>query len=66
MNLILKWVSWLACGAATYLLFMGCLGYLLGNIQLLHVKYTTYILFSGYFLLFAIMVLVLRIACRKD
>lgn len=65
MNTFLKWVSWLTAAGSTYLIAMGFLAYLLGNIQIFRVHYGTYLLFGGYLMTFSIMVILLRIACGK-
>ncbi len=65
METLLKWASWLVAAASTYLIGLGFLGYLLGNIQIFGVHYGTYILFGGYFILFSIMVILLKISCQK-
>jgi|GEM_PF-7043409 len=66
MSAFLKWFSWLAAAGSAYLIGMGFLAYLLGNIQLFGVHYGTYLLFGGYWVLFSIMVILLRIACQKN
>jgi hypothetical protein len=65
MNSFLKWASWLVAAVSAYLIGFGFLGYLLGNIQIFGVWYGTYLFFGGYFLLFAIMVILLKISCQK-
>ncbi|MDP1622267.1 MAG: hypothetical protein Q8M08_08000 [Bacteroidales bacterium] len=65
MKSLLTWASWLVAVVSTYLITMGCLGYLLGNIQIFNVRYTTYLSFGGYFVLLAIMVILLKISYQK-
>ena len=65
MNSFLKWASWLVAAGSAYLIGCGFLGYLLGNIRIFNVKYTTYLYFGEYLVLFAIMVILLKISCNK-
>ncbi|MCX6306827.1 MAG: hypothetical protein NT040_17815 [Bacteroidetes bacterium] len=65
MNSFLKWSSWLVATGSAYLIGCGFLGYLLGNTRIFNVKYGTYLYFGEYFVLFAIMVILLRISCQK-
>jgi hypothetical protein len=65
MKAFLNWSSWIAAAVSTYLILMGCLGYLLGNMQIFGVKYDTYLTFGGYFVLLAIMVILLKISVRE-
>jgi hypothetical protein len=65
MNSFLKWASWLFAAGSAYLIGFGFLGYLLGNIRIFGVRYDTYLYFGEYFVLFTIMVILLRIACQK-
>jgi hypothetical protein len=66
MNTFLKWASWLVAAVSAYLIGMGFLGYLLGNIMIFGVRYGTYLFFGEYWLLFSIVVILLKISCRKD
>jgi hypothetical protein len=65
MNSILKWATWLVVALSTYLMVFGFLGYLLGNVQIFGVRYGTYLLFGGYFTLFAIMVILFKISSQN-
>jgi hypothetical protein len=65
MNTFLKWASWLVSAVSAYLIGMGFLGYLLGNIQIFGVRYGTYLMFGDYFVMFSIMVILLKISCQK-
>jgi hypothetical protein len=62
MNVFLKWASWVVAAGASYCILLGLLGYLLGNIPIFGVKYGTYLIFGGYIVLFAIMVILLKIS----
>ena len=66
MNSLLKWASWLTAALSTYLIGLGCLGYLLGNIQIFSVRYATYLYFGEYFVFLSIMVILLKISSQKE
>ena len=65
MNSILKWASWLTAAGSVYLIIMGFLGYLLGNIRIFGVGYGTYLFFGGYLVLLSIMVILLKMSFRE-
>jgi hypothetical protein len=64
MKTVLKWLSWLSTAFATLLLFLGSLGYLIGNVPIFGIKWGTYYLFGGYFVQLAILFVVFYIAFR--
>jgi hypothetical protein len=66
MKTILKWASWLVSALAFCLIFLGSLGYLFGNTSILGAKWGTYYLFGGYFVLLAILLVVLNISCKDS
>jgi hypothetical protein len=66
MKTILKWLAWLGSAFATLLIFLGSLGYLLGNIQIFGIRWGTYYLFAGYFVQFAILFVVFYIAFKDS
>jgi hypothetical protein len=63
MKAILKWAAWLVSAASIIMMFLGSLGYLLGNIPLFGAKWGTYYLFAGYFVPLAILLVLLSMSC---
>jgi hypothetical protein len=66
MYTFLKWASWVLAAGSAYLIFMGFIAYMLGPIQILGVHYGTYLAFGGFLTSIAIMVILLKISCKKD
>jgi hypothetical protein len=65
MKTILKWASWLVSAFSLLLMIVGSLGYLLGNIHILGIRWGTYYLFAGYFVPLAILLVLLEISFRE-
>jgi hypothetical protein len=63
MKTILKWASWLVSALAICLMFLGSLGYLLGNISIFSIKWGTYYYFAGNFIFLAILLVLLGMSC---
>jgi hypothetical protein len=65
MKTILQWASWLVSAFAIYLIFMGSLCYLVGDVRLFGVLWGTYYLFAGYFIPLAILMVLLSMSFKK-
>jgi uncharacterized membrane-anchored protein len=63
MKAILKWAAWLVSAVSIIMMFLGSLGYLLGNISIFGAKWGTYYLFAGYFVPLAILLVLLSMSC---
>jgi len=63
MKTILKWASWLLSAVTICFMILGSLGYMLGNVQIVGVKWGTFYLFSGYLTPLAILLVVLSMSC---
>jgi hypothetical protein len=65
MKAILKWAAWLVSAISILFMFLGTLGYVIGNVSILGAKWGTYYLFAGYFTPLAILLLLLWMSWEK-
>ena len=66
INKIIKWASWAVSALALLCVFFGTVAYLFGNIRIFGAQYGTYLLFGGYFLLSAILLVLLTLSCKEN